>query len=101
MIIEINKDYRITTDSLNFILQRQHKSRWINEAYHNSLSGIISTLLERDFKAVGTESLVMALKRNQMLVCSLQQALTPLYDVDIRPLSDNTLKDEMTPGGKS
>ena len=86
MRIDINDEYRIISDSLNYILQRKRQSRWINEAYHSSLPGLISTLLERDFRREA-ESLVKALERNKALVNSVQQALAPLYEVDIRPLN--------------
>ena len=101
MIIPINDNWRLTSDRLNYILQRKRKHEWRAEAYHNSLPELISTLLERDFRSGGTESLTMALKRNQKLIREVSVALSALYAIDIHPLNpaqDEVLESVMIPG---
>ena len=100
MIIEINDNWRLTSDRLNYVLQRKQKSGWINEAYCNSLPGLLSTMLVRDLRSGGVETLTEAIKRNDVLVGNIQQALSPLYDLKIRPINpecNETLESVMSP----
>ena len=81
MIIQIDEQYRVTTDPYQWIVQkkrsRKGKEDWESQTYHPSFESALQTLGERLVRESDAETLVDALADVEKAITILSQALTP------------------------
>ena len=81
LIIRINEQYRVTTDPYQWIIQRKRTRKgnevWESQTYHPSVDAAVRSLGERMVRECKTDTLVDALKVEEIIATTLSQALTP------------------------
>ena len=81
MIIQIDEQYRVTTDPYQWIVQkkrsRKGKEDWESQTYHPSLDAAIHSLWERLVRASDAETEVDALQDIERITTTFSQALAP------------------------
>ena len=81
MIIQIDEQYRVTTDPYQWIVQkkrsRKGKEDWESQTYHPSFEFALQSLGERLVRGSDAETLVDALADAKKAITILSQAHTP------------------------
>ncbi len=90
MLIQINENYRVTSDARQFILQKRAgvdkktgEDNWSSVSFHPDPQSLVSTMIWRDFRGGGSETLTQALKRVETLSQELKTAFRPLLDIKL------------------
>lgn len=89
MKIQINHDYRITSDKYNYILEKKHISRkldesWRPHSYYGSLSNLVSAYPDVILKESDANGIAEALEVVKNACAHLTHALSPEYEVIIK-----------------
>ena len=81
MIIQIDEQYRVTTDPYQWIIQKKHsrkdKEDWESQTYHPSLDAAIHSLWEYLVRASDAETEADALQDIERITTRFSQALAP------------------------
>ena len=90
MEIQLNDNYRITSDKLNYILQKlihpdptHHKTkdispRWVDVGYYGNLSHLINSLIELEIKESEVNNLIDLNNKIQKFLREIKQSLDRL-----------------------
>ena len=93
MIIQIDEQYRVTTDPYQWIIQkrrtRKGKEDWESLTFHSSLDAAIQSLREDRVRASDAQTVADALRDISNIDTTLSQALTPRFEA----LEDNKVLD--------
>ena len=87
MKIEINEEWRVTSDKYQFILERRtgdKKPRWEADSYSDSLSHLMSILVRKAVRGAEVDTFREVLEKVENLSCDISRALTGYFEVDIR-----------------
>ena len=80
MIIQIDEQYRVTTDPYQWIVQkkrsRKGKEDWKSQTYHTSFQSALQSIGERLVRGSDAETLVDALADVEKAITILSQART-------------------------
>ena len=81
MMIPINEDFRITSDSVQWVIQRKRqregKEIWESRLYFGTLKAALKDLGELMVRTSKANTLADALKDVEKVTATLSQALTP------------------------
>jgi len=87
MILNIDENWRITSDKYQWILQKpckitpKNQTGWKNEAFYVSLPALVESLADRMLRASDAATLSEALEEVKSIQRRLSRALTPDYEV--------------------
>lgn len=88
MLVEINENYRVTSDPRQFILQKRSgvdkktgEVNWNSVSFHATLESLVQTAVWRDFRGGGTESIESALERVNGLIRDLRREFKPMLNI--------------------
>ena len=93
MIIQIDEQYRVTTDPYQWIIQKRRTRKgeedWKPLTYHHSLDSAIQGLREHLVRDSDAQTVADALRDISHIDTTLSQALTPRFEA----LEDNKVLD--------
>ena len=96
MIIQIDEQYRVTTDPYQWIIQkrrtRKGKEDWESLTFHSSPDAAIQSLREQLVRVSDAQTVADALRDISRIDTTLSRALTPTFKV--------RLADDSEEGGK-
>lgn len=85
MIINLNDQYRITTDALNYVLEEKKiinkgdkvgESYWTNVGYYPSLEGTVSAILKKGIQTTEVEGVQNIINEIKMATRELTERIT-------------------------
>lgn len=78
MEINLDKKYRITADSRQYILQKKVKERWVGESYYVKLEVLLQDYIDMQTRCSDVKTIQELIDYQKRLVTALNKAVQPL-----------------------
>ena len=96
MIIQIDKQYRVTSDPYQWIIQKKRtrtgREDWTSQTFHPSFSSALQSLGETMVRESNASTLSEVLADVKTITTTLSQALTVNHEALLAVIADGTVK---------